>query len=113
MTVSLDAVETGVMTREYDLHTTSCVGKSIVGVYPDWRRVYPSKCSGEAAVFSAALLTAAGKADKALGAGYESEFNMFLNGEQGGVAVLFRGQAHVVIRPIRNTEGSVYTPFSV
>jgi len=109
--VLLDAIETGVMPREYDLRTTSCVGKSIVGVYPDWRRMYPSKCSGEAAVFSAALLTAVAKANKVLGAGYGPQFNMFLSGERGGVAVLFGDQAHVVIMPYRNTKGAVYTAF--
>ena len=113
LTVSLDAIETGVTPREYDLHTTSCVGKSIVEVYPDWRRLYPSKCSGEAAVFSAALLTAAGKANKALGAGCESQFNMFLNGERGGVAALFEDQAHVVVMPYKNAKGAIYAAFSV
>ena len=113
MTVSLDAVETGVMTREYDLRTTSCVGKSIVGVYPDWRRMYPSECSGDAAVFSAALLTAASKANKALGARCGPQFNMFLNGERAGVAALFGDQAHVVVMPYKNAKGAIYAAFSV
>ena len=101
------------------LKTAHTIGMSIDGRFPDWRRVYPKTVSGEPAIFDPELLMAAVKANKALGAKASAagRFEFYLNGDegaqQGGVAVLCDGKAHVVVMPYKNHKDAAFVPFPV
>jgi len=97
------------------LETAHTIGTTVDGRFPDWRHVYPKTVSGTPAIFDPELLMAAVKANKALGAkaSVDGWFDFYLNGDEGSVAVLCGGQAHVVVMPYKNRKGATFVPFPI
>lgn len=95
------------------LRTDTAVGQVIDGQFPDWRRFYPQSCSGVAAQFDKDLLARITKANKLLGAKAPGLYDLMQNGQDGAVALLRAGRAHVVVMPLRLPEQPIFTRFEV
>lgn len=95
------------------LHTDTAVGQVIDGQFPNWRRIYSQSCSGAAAQFDKDLLACITKANKLLGAKAPGLYDLMQNGQDGAVALLRAGRAHVVVMPLRLPEQPIFTRFEV
>lgn len=94
------------------LSTESCMGRVVDGHFPDWRRIYPSKVSGETAQFDKDLLARVAKANKALGVRFSGGYPLYTSGKDCAIAVLCGGEAHAAVMPLRDTERAPFASFT-